>query len=320
MHMLFNTVRASRWPVLFLLPILMAPVSQAWGQNVPKTFTCAVSDAQSRPQYIQKLNQMLAATEKARRELDILMPEFRRFLDIYRKSDPNYTWASRNDYRAVVDGLIDAYITGKLSQEDTVWALTHAFLFMRFMTPVLIDAPQRMALGEIAGSIEKCISFQKQLLAHDLSASAPPPAMAPPLPLPPQVNQPRPWSGSATGRCLTTYQGYTTARGDYVKPAPPYNAGAVIRFDWDDTHHVYVVHSGSQYIIGPGPSFSYTDQCNQDSSNYQPGCLHKSRSDFTSHGTITTVGDTITLNAQSEESANFTTKKSVANCTFHKDK
>jgi hypothetical protein len=154
------------------------------------------------------------------------------------------------------------------------------------------------------------------------------PAARPPLPLPKPLQQPRqtvtsppaqrPWSGTASGTCEVVYEGYL-AGGQHVNPAPATEFKHSMDFRWDEEHRVYVITSGSQTIVGPGPSFSFNDKCAQNQANYQPGCIYKSRSNFTVSGTITTSGDTITYVTHSVEDMNLGNKIADGNCTLRKD-
>jgi hypothetical protein len=160
------------------------------------------------------------------------------------------------------------------------------------------------------------LEIQARSRDADCNPAARPPVIGPKMP---PSAQTKPWSGTASGSCHVVYEGFMDGK-QYVQPAPPYDFKHSMTFEWNEAHKVYVVTSGSQRIVGSGLSFGFNDKCNQDRSNFQPGCIYKSRSNFTASGTITTSGDTITYKTRTVEDMNLAIKKPDGNCTLHKDK
>jgi hypothetical protein len=172
-------------------------------------------------------------------------------------------------------------------------------------------------------SISVALEIQNRARDADCSASARQPAAPVIGPVMPRSNtQPataaKPWSGTASGTCHVVFEGYNDGR-NYVKPHAPYDFKHSMGFQWNEEHKVYVVTSGSQTIVGAGPSFSFNDKCEQKSSNYQPGCIYKSRSNFTTSGTITVSGNSVTYQTRTIEDMNLDIKIADGNCTLTRD-
>jgi hypothetical protein len=151
------------------------------------------------------------------------------------------------------------------------------------------------------------------------AAPAPRPKQGPAMPPPAPGAHSKPWSGTATGTCHVDYEGYFDGRNN-VPPAPSTDFKHYMTFAWNADHKVYIIKTGSQTIVGSSLNFSFDDKCDQNQFTYQPGCIYKSRSNFTVRGTIAASGDTITYNTKGVEDINLATKKATGHCVLHKDK
>jgi hypothetical protein len=142
---------------------------------------------------------------------------------------------------------------------------------------------------------------------------------------PPDASPSQPhWSGRADGTCHHTYEGFTIDQGrQRVAPHAPEDKHDYTFVEWNEAHRVYLVQWGSQRIVGQGTRFEFDDRrCSEkpDAGEFIPGCIYKSRSDFTvRNGLFSMDATTVRISAHGEElGSNFDTRKANTTCVYTK--
>ncbi len=290
--------------------------------NYDPLVACRVSNAQDRPAYIDKLMQQLAAVDQAMRDLDYLPPDAQRFLELLRKADPKFTWLAANDTKGFVNGVLNAFLNGKLDNKEAAFLLTRVPVYKGLVELVqrqqgpAFTAELRNVLVSSAGALDRCIQYQRTQLAKEQPADRPT--------SPGAANQPLGWPVGQylSAICHVEYEAGRDRYGRTVPASDPENTTVGLGVNWNAARQMYSLKWGGTGIVGQGAGgFSFGEKACQGTAPWVPGCVYPSRSDFhMESGQIAMGATTVTISGRwfDEAGVHAGRRHGRTSCTYPK--